>query len=95
VVDAALRRRLLRGIAAALLMLIPAGYFAISAGQSHNAAAAHKLRAERAGLVHGIPSAVQRAAPPSRCAPERVSPSSPAVPAPGSPVGRCRSPTGW
>jgi hypothetical protein len=54
-------RRVRRGISAALLMLIPAGYLADSANQSRNVAVARLLRAERAGLVHGDPSKVQRA----------------------------------
>ncbi|MET7571810.1 DedA family protein [Streptomyces sp. NPDC005492] len=43
-----------------LLVVIPAGYLAISAAQSRNEAAARKRRAERAGLVHDMPSAVER-----------------------------------
>ncbi|MFR0352581.1 hypothetical protein [Streptomyces sediminimaris] len=53
--------RLRRWTAAVLLTVIPAVYLAVSADQSHNVAAVRKLRAERAGLVHGAPSAVQRA----------------------------------
>ncbi|MGW1157488.1 hypothetical protein ACWD48_04430 [Streptomyces sp. NPDC002519] len=53
--------RMRRLIAAALLVLIPAGHLAISADRSRRVAAAHKLRAERGGPVRGIPSAVQRA----------------------------------
>lgn len=52
--------RLYSGAAAALLVVVPAAYLAISADQSHNVAAARKLRAERAGLVHNTPSTVQR-----------------------------------
>ncbi|MER6566641.1 hypothetical protein ABT288_10700 [Streptomyces sp. NPDC001093] len=40
--------------------MTPAAYLAISADQSHNVAAARKLRAERAGLVRDTPSTVQR-----------------------------------
>ena len=53
--------RIRRGIAIALLVLIPAGYLAISAVQSHNEAAARELNAEQAGLVNGLPSPVQLA----------------------------------
>ncbi|GAA0670082.1 hypothetical protein GCM10009535_57370 [Streptomyces thermocarboxydovorans] len=51
----------LPGLAAALLGLIPAWYLAIFADQSHNMAVTHQLREDRAGLFHGMPSAVQRA----------------------------------
>lgn len=51
--------RLRRWTAAVLLTVIPAVYLAVSADQSHDVAAVRKLRAERAGLVHGAPSAVQ------------------------------------
>ncbi|MCQ4084656.1 hypothetical protein NGB36_29790 [Streptomyces sp. RB6PN25] len=44
----------------ALLVVIPAGYVVIAAGQSHDPQAARQLQAEMAGLVHDTPASVQR-----------------------------------
>lgn len=49
-----------RWLVAALLVLGAAGYFVISALQSHDTAAAGRLRAEMAGPVAGVPSGAQR-----------------------------------
>ncbi|WP_103889975.1 hypothetical protein [Actinacidiphila yanglinensis] len=53
--------RMLRGVACVLLALVPAGYLAVAADQSHNVAAAREIDAEQAGLVDGVPSATQQA----------------------------------
>jgi hypothetical protein len=53
--------RVRRGLVAALLVLISAGYLAVAADQSHDVPAVRHLRAEQAGLVSGTPSAVQQA----------------------------------
>jgi hypothetical protein len=49
-----------RWLVIVLLLVIPAGYVVIAAGQSHNPRAARELKAEMAGLVRDTPAGVQR-----------------------------------
>jgi len=53
-------RRWIQWLVIALLVVIPAGYLVIAAGQSHNPQAARELKAEMAGLVRDTPAKVQR-----------------------------------
>jgi hypothetical protein len=58
--SAARKRHWARWLVIALLVVVPAGYVVIAAGQSHDPRAAEQLRAEMAGLVHDTPATVQR-----------------------------------
>jgi hypothetical protein len=53
-------RRWARWLVTALLVVIPAGYVVLAAGQSHSPQAARELKAEMAGLVRDTPAGVQR-----------------------------------
>jgi hypothetical protein len=54
------QRRWAQWLVIALLVIVPAGYVVIAAGQSHSPQAARELHAEMAGLVHDTPATMQR-----------------------------------